>query len=196
MPAHRRERRLAPLPHHRAFLFSLRHADLARPIFTAYRADLRDQCVDFRHRSIELHQKKPAAVGIVRMHRSFGRLNRQIIHHLDGCRQHARRNDIAHRRAGFVGSFERRQQRLHAFRLLHDAQRHLGRDPQRAFRAHKHARQIVPRRVQRLRSEMRQRPVRQHHVHGQNVGSSESVFQTVRAARVLRHIAADAAHRL
>ncbi len=43
---------------------------------------------------------------------------------------------------------------------------------------------------------MRQRSIREDHVHPQHMRSREAVFQTVRAARVFRHVATDATHRL
>ena len=50
------------------------------------------------------------------MHRRLSRLNGEVVHHLDGRRQHARRDNIAHRGARLIGGVKRREERLHALK--------------------------------------------------------------------------------
>jgi len=60
----------------------------------------------------------------------------------------------------------------------------------------KNARQIVSRTVHGPAAKMHNRSIGKNYLERQHVGGGESVFQTMRAARVLRDISADAAHRL
>ena len=158
--------------------------------------DLLHQSFNFGCRAVQFHQQQSAAVRISGVHGGFGCLDGEIVHHLDGGGQHARGNDLAHRSARFVGGVESGQQRLDDFGFLHDAQHDFGRDTQRAFGSDKNSRQIVSGTVDGAASEVHQRSVGQNHLQRQHVGGGESILQTVRAAGVLRHVAADAAHRL
>ncbi len=151
---------------------------------------------DFRRRPVQFHQEQRAAIRIIRVHRRLRRLNRQIVHHLDRRRQHARTNHVAYCRARFIRGRKRGQQRAHAFRPLHDAQNYFRGNPQRSFRSDKNSHQIVSRRIQSFSAQMHQRAVREHHFQSQDMRGGESIFQAVRASRIFRHVSADAANRL
>ena len=60
----------------------------------------------------------------------------------------------------------------------------------------KNSRQIVSRAVHGPAAKMHNRSIGQHYLKPEHMSSRESVFQAMCAARVLRHISADAAHRL
>ena len=74
------------------------------------------------------------------MHRSFGRLDREVIHHLNRGRQHSSRDDLAHCGAGFICGVESSKQRLNYFWLLNDPKSDSGCDAQRAFRSNENSR--------------------------------------------------------
>src|ERR1035441_1918222 len=194
--SHGGESGFSTLPNNRTLRFRLSDANLPRAALRADLAHLFHQVFDLGGRAVEFHQQQSAAIRISGVHRGLGRLDRKIVHHLDGGGEHARGNDPAHGSARFVGGIKGGQQRLDDFGLLHDAQHDFGGDAQRAFRSDKNSCQIVSGSVDGTASKMYERSVGENHLEGQHVGSGESVFQTMRAARVLRHVASDAAHRL
>ena len=80
--------------------------------------------------------------------------------------------------------------------LRSDAKRDLGRDPERPLRADERPDQVGPVRVERLAAELDDLPVGEHDREARDVVHGEAVLEAVRAARVLRHVAADRAHLL
>src|SRR2546421_537634 len=149
-----------------------------------------------RGRAVELDQQQAAAVRIARVHRRLGRLDRQVVHHLDRSRQDARGDDPAHRRSGLVGRMERREQRLDLGRSPHHPENHFRRDPQGAFGPDEHAAQIVSRSIERGAAEVHERAVREHHLQTEDVRGGEPILEAVGAARVLGDVAADGTHLL
>ncbi len=130
------------------------------------------------------------------MHRRFGCLDGQRVHDFERRGQHAGGDDVAYGLARGRGRSKCREQRLHHLRLTHDAQRDLCRNAQRAFRADENAGQIVAGRVERGRAQVRKLAAGQNDFKRQRVRDGESVLEAVRAAGVLRHVAADGADRL
>ena len=98
-PAHRRERRLAAFPNQRALGFGLRHADLPRAVLRQISSTCAISASTSATGPSNSTSKQPAAVGIVGVHRRFGGLDRQVVHHLNGRRKHPGRDDPADRRA-------------------------------------------------------------------------------------------------
>ena len=158
--AHRGERRFTSLPHHGALRLRLRHANLPGAALPADFFHLSHQRFDFRRRPVELHQQQPTAVGIIGVHSRFSGLDGEVVHHFNRSRQHARGDDPAHRGPGVARGSKRREQSMDAFGPLDDAEDYLGRNAQRAFGAHEHARQVVAWRVERSAAQVRQRAVR------------------------------------
>ena len=128
------------------------------------------------------------------MHRRFGGVDRQPIHHLDGRRHDAAADDRRDGFAGFVDRVEpassvstasgRRSSRSVAF----------GDDRQRAFRSDDSTpSRSRPGRVERGPAERHELAVGQHRFDAEHVVDGEAVLQAVRAARVLGDVAADRA---
>ena len=130
------------------------------------------------------------------MHGGFRGLNRQVVHHFDGGRQHARSNDVADGGACLVCRGKGSKKRVHALRPFHDAQCHLGGDPQCALRADKYAGQIISGRIQCFPAEMHKRTIRKDHLEPKHVRCGKPVFQAMRTASVFRDISANTAYRL
>ena len=119
--------------------------------------------------------------------------DREAVHHLDRGRQDPGGDDRGHGLAGRVGRAERRQLRRHRLRLAEDAQRDLGRDPERPLGADEGAEQVGAVRVERLAAELDDLAVGEHDGQARDVVDGEAVLEAVRAARVLGHVAADRA---
>ncbi len=190
-PPHRGERRLAPPPDPRALVALGRDPVLAR---VELRADPLDRLEILRHllgTAVELDDQHRAATRrVVRPERRLGRLDRDRVHHLDRRRGDPRADDPRHRLARLVGLDEAGEQRANRRRGTQDPQRQLGRDPERALGADEHAEQIGPLVPDR---QLDQLTVGQHDLRRQDVVDREAVLQAVRAARVLRDVAADRA---
>ena len=125
------------------------------------------------------------------MHGRFGRLDGQPVHHLDRRRDDAFGDDLGHRGAGVGGGIERRQNGPDRFGHAQNPERHLRHHRQRAFGAHERAHQIEARRIERGAAQMHHLAVRQDGFDAHHVMDGESVLQAVRAAGVLRDVAAD-----
>ena len=139
---------------------------------------------------------KPLQTGIMRMYGGFRGLDGQRVHDLHRRRQHPGGDDVADGLPRGLDRIECGQQGLHHFRPLDDAQRDFRGHAQRPFRPDEYPRQVVAGCVQRGGAQLHQFARGQHHIECQNVGGREAVFQAMRAAGILRHVAADGAHRL
>src|SRR5215471_4355271 len=186
----------AAFPHKRALGVGLRDANLPGPIRTANVVDMIEKSLDFSDWAIEFNEEQAAAIGIVGVDGGFGGLNREVVHHFDGGRKHARGNDAADGGSGFVGGRKRRKQRADAFGALNNAQNDFGGDAKRAFRAHKDSREVVARSVERFSSKMDERTIGENHFKAEDVCSGEAVLEAMRATGILCDIATDAANRL
>src|SRR5215472_4582445 len=186
----------AAFPHKRALGVGLRDADLPGAIRAADFVNVSHQGFDFGKRAVELYEKQPATMRIIRVDGGFSGLNREVVHHFDGGRKHARGNDAADGGSGFVGGRKRRKQRADAFGALNNAQNDFGGDAERAFRAHKDSREVVARSVERFSCKMDERTIGENHFKAEDVCSGEAVFQAMRAAGIFRDVTADAANRL
>ena len=194
--AHRGERRLAAFPDARALVVVAGNLDLGAAGAPADRFDELEEPVDLRLRAVELHDQHRFGLREIRMHSRFGRFDGEPVHHLDRGWNDAGRDDLGDRGARGFGRFERGENRLDRFGDAQNAQRHLRDDRQRAFRSNEHAQQIEARRIQRGPAEMHHLAVRQHGFDAEHVMDREPVFQAMRAARVLRDVAADRADQL
>ena len=190
-PSHRREGRLAAAPDLRTVVGLGRDADLARAVLAADRLDALEVALDLGERPVELDdQHRAAAVRVVRVHRRLGCLDRDRVHHLDRGRQDPLRDRVRDRGTRLVGVAEAGEQRAHRLRSAQHAQRQLRRDPERALGADESAEQagpLVP------DGELDDLAVRQDDLGGEHVVDREAVLEAMRAARVLRDVAADRA---
>ena len=74
-----------------------------------------EQRADFGGRAVELDDQHRVGVGKVRVHRRFGRADRERVHHLDRRRDDPGADDVRHGAAAGVDRVERGEQRLHRF---------------------------------------------------------------------------------
>ena len=130
------------------------------------------------------------------MHRRFGRLNRERVHHLDGGRNDATADDVRHRQAACVDRVECRKQRLDGLGPAEDSHGDARHDGQRPFRSDDQPDEIGAGRVDERSADVRGLPVRQDRLDREHVMSGEPVFQTVGAARIFGDVPADRAHLL
>ena len=86
---------------------------------------------------------------------------------------------------------EDRQQRLHRLGLGQQPDGDLGHDAEGPLRADHHATQVVAVSVSRLAADPLDRSVSQYDLKSEHMIGGHPVCETVRAARVLRHVAAD-----
>ena len=133
---------------------------------------------------------------VARVHRLLGGLDRERVHHLDGGGHDARGDDVGHHVARRGDRREVGQQRLHGLGHPHQPHGDLRDDPERALRAEHHAAQVRPGLLAGVAADRHQRAVGQHDLGGQHVVGGEPVLEAVRAAGVLRDVAADRAHLL
>ena len=128
------------------------------------------------------------------MHRRFGRVDRQPIHHLDRRRNDAVRDDRRTPRRRPVDRCRTPASSVCTASGRRSIRtRRLGDDGQRAFGADEHAEQIEAGRVERGAADLHQLAVRQHRLDAEHVVHGEAVLQAVRAAGVLGDVAADRA---
>ena len=191
--AHRGERRFAAPPDARALLVIRRDLDGRGTGTPARLLDDLKQRSDLCRRTVELDDQNRVGRREVRMHRGLRRLNRERVHHLDGRRDDARADDRRHRLAPRIDAVERREQRLHALRLAQDPHDDLRRDAERPFGTDEQAEQIRAGRIHQRAADIGDLAVGQDHFERQHVVHREAVLETVRAAGVLGHVAADRA---
>ena len=173
---------------------SRRRPHLERAAVGADAVDRRGVLVDLYGNAVELDEKERfGALGIVRMERLLGRLDREPVHHLDRGRQDPGRDDRRDRLAGRVDRPERRELRAHGLGLADDSQRDLGRDPERPLGTDEGTEQVGPVGVEGLAAELDDLAVRKHDGEAGDVVDGESVLEAVGAARVLGHVATDRA---
>ena len=114
------------------------------------------QCFDFRDGTVEFDEQQAATARIIRVDGGFRGLDREVVHHFDGRRQHSRGDDTAHRRACFVCGGKSGEQRSNALGPLHNAQNDFGGNAESAFGSHENSSKIVAGRVECFSAEMDQ----------------------------------------
>src|SRR5712692_6771058 len=189
--AHGRERRLAPLPEQGPLVVVGGDADFARAVLAADALDCLQVLLDLEGHAVELDDQDGARVlGVVRVHRRLGRLDRQPVHHLDCRGQDPRRDDPGDGGARVVRRGESGEQRDDRLRPAQHAQRDLGRDPERPLRPDEDAEQVG---AGIARAQLDERAVREDDLRREHVVDGEAVLQAVGPARVFREVAADRA---
>ena len=155
---------------------------------------LRDQVIDLDLRTVELDDQDRLDVdGVAGMDEFLDRMDGRPVHHLDAGRNDAGADDAADAGPGVPGVGEADQHGARAFRLLEDADRHLGDDAEQPFGTDEQAEQVVSSGIEMLAAEPDDVAIDQHDLAAQHVVGGQPVFEAVHAARVLRDIAADGA---
>jgi hypothetical protein len=148
--------------------------------------------VDFRLGAIELDDQQRLDIArIAGVDEIVGGVDRRPVHHLHAAGNDPRGDDGRHGVAGSFAAREAEQQRPRGFRLLQDPHRDFGDHPQEPFRPGHQAQEVVPFRVQMFAAQADHRAVDQYHFQAQQVVGGQAVFETMDAAGVLRHVAAD-----
>ena len=156
--------------------------------------DLGELRLDLGGRPVQLDdQHRAGALGVAALHGRLGGLDRQRVHHLDRRGHDPGADDGRHRAAGLVGRREGREQGAHGLRRAGQPDRHLGGDAEGALRPDEGAEQVVARRVRRPAAEPHHVALRRDQLEPGDVVGGEAVLQAVRAAGVLRDVAADRA---
>ena len=193
-PAHRREGRLARLPDQLALGLVLRHANRVGSGALADLDHLVEARLAFRLGAVELdHERRAGIDGVAGVGGALGRPDREVVHHLDRARDHARRHDRGDHLAGLDRRPEEGHERAHRLRLGHDPQPDLGCDAERPLRADEGAEQVEPGRVELLAAQPCDLAVGEHELEAGHVVGGEAVLEAVRSARVLGDVAADRA---
>ncbi len=186
----------AAFPEEGAFGVGLREANFRGGVGAADFVDVTHERGDFGDGAIELDEKKSAAHGIVSVDGGFGGLDGEIVHHFDGCGQHASSDDAADGGAGFGRARKGGEEGLHGFGALDDAENHFCGDPERAFGADENAEKIVTGRVEGFSAEMDERAVGENDFEAEDMRGGEAVLEAMRAAGIFGDVAADAANGL
>src|SRR5579885_2940471 len=194
--AHGGEGSLASLPKERALKFRLRQADFRGAMRAADLVNVPHQELDFRERAVEFHEQQPAADWIIRVYHGLGSLDRQWVHHLDGCRKHPRGDDAADGSTGFVGGRKGREEDAHALRTLDQPENHFRRDAERAFRADKNPAEVATGSIEGLAANTNQFTIRQDYLEAENGRRREAILKAVGAAGIFRYVAANGTDRL
>ena len=191
--AHGGEGGFAAFPDEGAFGFGLCDTNFRGAVDAANFGDVRHERGDFGFRAVEFDEEKPTAIGIVSVDGGFGGLNGEIVHHLDGGREHACGDDAADGGASFIGAGKSGEKSVHTFGTLDDAENNFCGDAKSAFRTDEDAAEVVAGRVERFAAEMDERAVGENDLEAEDVRGGESIFEAVRAAGIFRDVAADAA---
>ena len=130
------------------------------------------------------------------MHKAFHGFGRDLIHHLQPGRNHARRDDVADRRARRLDRRERGHRDLRELRFRCELHGDLGDDAEQAFGADHQREQVVARRVERVAAELNNFAGHQHHAQLANVVHGETVLQTMHATGIFGDVAANRASNL
>jgi len=196
-PAHRGERRLAPGPDDRPLGRVVGRPDLGRARGLAQGTDGRQFGLHLGGRPVQLDDQHGARPGrVVAVHRGLGRLDGQRVHHLDRGGQDAGRDDVRHRPAALGRRPISGQQRVHHLGQRHQLDHDLGHDAERALRAGERAQQVIPGGHAGAVAEPGQLAGRRDDLQAGDVVHGEPVLEAVRAAGVLRHVAAHRADHL
>ena len=168
-----------------------------QPAFSHSCADLVEGRLELGLRPVELDEQRRAGVERpARVGHGLRGADREVVHHLDGARHDARRDDVRHRVPGVAGGLEEGHERAHRLGRGHDADDDLRRHAERALGADEDPAQVVAGQVELLAAQLHDRAVGEHDLQAAHVVGREAVLEAVRAAGVLGHVAADRAHDL
>jgi hypothetical protein len=192
--AHSREGGLASGPEFEALFLALGGANLDRAGGFEHGAYGEDVVRDFLVDAIHLAQEQRLAVErIAGVDEGLGGLDGEPVHHFQTGGNDAGGNNVADRGAGVGDVIEACQHHLRPLRARQQLDRDFGDHRQHAFRAGQQSQQVVTRRIERIIADLEQFAGDGPGAQLEDVVHGEAVFQTVHAAGVLRHVAADRA---
>ncbi len=188
------ERGLAALPEELALGLVARGAHVAGPAVAAGLDHPLGLRLHAGRETVELDQQRGRRVArIAAAERVLHRLDRELVDHLHRGGHEAARDDGGDRLRRLVHLVENCQHCFYCLWLLEDAHHDLGRDAEGALGADEEADQVVALRVARLAADPHQLAVGQDHFEAEHVIGGHAVLERVRAARVVRDVAADRA---
>jgi hypothetical protein len=114
----------------------------------------------------------------------------QLVHHLQGGRDHAGGDDGGHRPAAGIDGVVDGEEGLDALGQAGDLRHDLGADAEGAFAAHEHAGEVVAQRIGGSSAQLHHLAVGLDHGHAQDVVGGDPVLEAVGAAGILGHVAA------
>jgi hypothetical protein len=159
--------------------------------------DLGEPRLALRLGTVELdHKGRGDPDRVSGVHGLLGRLDREGVHHLDRGGDDAGGDDVADDVARGPDGGKVREEGADRLRGTKQPHCDLRGDPERAFGADEHPAQVGSRLLAGVSAERDHRAVGQHHLGRQHVVRGEPVLEAVRAAGVLRDVAADRAHLL
>ena len=137
---------------------------MVAPLLPADLFDDVEQLANFRGRPVELDDQHGVGRRKSRVNRRFRCFDGERIHHLDRRGNDALGDDLRHGRSTCVDRVERRQQRLHRFRLSQNPDGDARHHGKRTFGADEQAEQIRPRRIGERAAKLHELAVGQHGV--------------------------------
>ena len=168
---HRAERVLAPLPDERAFGLVGGDPDGAGAVRARGRLDRLGLRFDGGRRAVDLDDQDRRCVGRVpRVREPLGRDHDAAVHHLDGGRDDAARDDPAHGGRAVLDGREVEQHRPHRRRERRQPNAHRGDDPERPLAPDHDRAQVVAGRLRSLGTQTSDAPVREDDVQRQHDG--------------------------
>ena len=154
---------LASLPQQRALGVVGGHTDRADGVRVRRGLDGGALRVDRRLRAVHLDDEDRGGVGrVAGVRERLGSDHDAVVHHLDGRRHDAARDDVGDRCGAVVDGREVEQHRANGGRQRREPDAHGRHDAERPLGAHEHAAQVVARGLGRLRPDPVHRAVGQH----------------------------------
>ena len=185
---------LAARPELHALRFRLRDGDGAgaRPLQHGRHAG--DFLFHFLVGAVRLAQQDGGRIGVIAgLDERFDHARRGLVHHFQPRRDDAGGDHVGHRIAARDDVAERGHDDACRGRFRDQLDRHFRDDAQHAFGADEDGQQVKARRIERFAAQFQHLAIDGDDAHAQHVVHGESVFQAMHAARVFRHVAADAA---
>src|SRR5437588_8116463 len=183
----------AALPEQIALLGGAGHAKFARAAEQAGFANLLDLRFHGLANAFEFDEQHGGGIhGIARVRGFFHHAEHDAIQHLDRDRGDGAGGDFGHGAARVFAGFVNSQDSFHQFGFAHQPDGHLGDQGHGAFGAGEQAREVVAGQVGQAAG-LNHFAMGQHQFQAQYVVGGDPVGQSVRAAGVFGHVAADGA---
>ena len=131
-----------------------------------------------------------------RINRGFNGADGGVVHHLQRGGDNAGGHNAGHRPSRSIHGGEVGEHSVHGVGERHQAHRDFRGHTEAAFAAHKQPEQVVPVRFTEGVAQLRDGAIGEDHLTRHDVIERHAIFETVRPAGILGHIAADGAHTL
>src|ERR1039457_6433472 len=189
---HRPERAAAPGPEGRPLGVVPGHANFAGAVLLADVGDGLGLLLEVVLQPVQFDDEHSGTVEReAALDRRLDRLDDELVHHLEGRRDHACRHDGRDGLASLLDAVVDSEERLHPLGQADDLRHDLGADAERPLAADEDPGEVVARRVGRLPAQARHLAVRQDDGHPEDVVRGDAVLEAVGSAGVLRHVAAE-----